>query len=328
MTGDFFAPGSSGMAQPTRKKYISLTIALGLVTFLVASIFGYYVGFVGDTKTQESRTKTEQDVEDKLDQEEKPFTGTIDYDRSEPENWTVVLDRTLTAAEQKQLSAMIPYTSGSMRKARAFLTSLGGRTLRFPTTLENNPTAFNNVGTDSTAFTMNLFSKRNTQLSIIDMKAGDISCREPSAKSVFVFPPQGEASYTGILYDLTQPDFAPLITDPGKDQARPYFSRKRMDLGGGESPGGFRIEAVTRGKTCTWDIKARYRDANQQTGEVTLKDGKKPFVAEASPARPQQLWYVDMSAPTGQNWVPCHEKPENVSCRAWWEEHTPATAER
>lgn len=51
-----------------------------------------------------------------------------------------------------------------------------------------------------------------------------------------MLPPQGGFSYDGIRIDLTEADPVPLITDPGEDLGRPFFSERRIDSGDGQSP--------------------------------------------------------------------------------------------
>lgn len=308
-------PGAANLPPRKRGKAVGLYLALGFFAFVGGAVLSYLLGWGGDTVTQKPRTANEQKAAETLDQEETPFTVAIEYDHSPPDIWTVVLDRTLTEEEQREFSML-----SGWEEVRQYLTSLGGRTLRYPPLFEASSLPHKLWGTDSTVFTMNLFSKRDAQLSIVDMQAVNVSCQEPTAKAVFVAPPQGGAAYDGILYDLARPGFGPIITDE-EHQGEHYFSRRKIDLGGGESPGGLRVEALTRGKSCTWEIEARYHDAYQNTGSLMLKDGKKPFYAEAAPARPQQLWVFNAGAQAGeQPWVPCHTEVDDLNCESWLEQ--------
>ncbi|MFH0244599.1 hypothetical protein ACGRHY_19790 [Streptomyces sp. HK10] len=287
-------------------------MALSLILFIGAAVVGYAIGYVGDSQTQQDRTANEKRAEEVEDRKEEPFTATVEYDDSPPEVWKIVLDRTLTEAEQKRLSAF-----RVSEEARKYLTSLGGRTIRYTSLLNSDPMDLvPQAGGNSTVFKMNLFSKRDTQLSITDLKAVDVSCREPTAKAVIVFPPQGGAAYEGILYNLAKPDLGPIITDE-KYQGEHYFSRRKINLGGGESPGGLRVEAVTQRQSCTWELEAHYRDAYQNFGTVRLRHGDKPFYAEGIPARPQQLWYMNIGAQAGEDmWLSCGDDTEDPFCQS------------
>ncbi|WP_326719600.1 hypothetical protein OHT59_08865 [Streptomyces sp. NBC_00243] len=301
-------PGLKGLAR--RKKAQVVGIVLGAA--VVGGLCGLLAGFVFETETAKPRVKAEQEAEDALDAEEDPFTSTVDYDYSMPENWKIVLDRPLTENEQDRLTSI----HGDLIQVWDYMHSLGGRVLRYPSVLQQAPPgAYDPTGADSTIFNMNLFSNRKSNLSIVDMRAADVTCREPTARTVVVAPPQGEASYAGILYDLTKKNFAPIATDEGSNQGQPYFSRRKIDLGNSESPGGLHVEAYVRDKTCEWKIKAKYRDANQKSGEVTLQDGTKPLVAEAAPTNPEQLWFITVT--NGWSWLDCRKVSEDPYCLSW-----------
>ncbi|ORT53985.1 hypothetical protein BKD26_36950 [Streptomyces sp. CB03238] len=146
----------------------------------------------------------------------------------------------------------------------------------------------------------------------------NISCTEPTARTVVTISGQGQALYPGVVVDLVSDDAMLYIADEGPDRGQPYFTRRRIDLGGGLEPGGLRVEALVSDQSCKWEIRARYRDAQQNAGEVTLRDGDKPFFAEAVPDDPEQYWQSNDhtvvargSAPT---FLPCHEMPDEPIC--------------
>ncbi|WP_128978586.1 hypothetical protein [Streptomyces roseicoloratus] len=301
-----------GTAHLTPRKRLK-AVAWFLAGAAVLGALAYGGSFVLDRLTQPSRAEQDQRTQEDLDRAEAPFTAGVDYDDTPPGPWKVVLDRPLTAAEQRRIAAM-----RDPGAAREYLTSLGGRTLRFPAAFERRTDlAMTYYPRDATVLHVNLFSKRQTQLTITAMEAVNVSCRPPTARTVLVLPPQGGAAYDGVLFDLGKPGAVPIITDEGDDQGRPYFGPRKIDLGDGASPGGLRVEAVAKGESCTWEIKAKYRDAYQSFGSVILKDGTKPFFAEAAPDRPEQLWYWEASRPNGQQWVPCHRKPAESVCDEW-----------
>ncbi|MFF6776221.1 hypothetical protein ACFY8W_22020 [Streptomyces sp. NPDC012637] len=304
-------PNTLHLPAAKRRRTIGVRVAVGVGLAVVAAV----AATSWQVMSQPAVTKSEQEAQDALDKQEAPFTVGVDYDQTPPQGWKVALDRLLTEAERQGLAAR-----RDPEKARAYLLSLGGRTIRYPSGFEDRTDlAMKYTGADATALHLNLFSKRQAQLTITSMEAVDVSCHAPTAKTVVVWQSQGGAAYEGVLFDLTTPGATPVITDEGDDQGAPYFGVRKIDLGGGASPGGLRVEALTRGRSCTWEIKAKYRDAYQGFGTVTLKDGEKPFAAEATPARPEQLWIMDASKPDAEQWVPCHDRPEDTSCRAWRE---------
>jgi hypothetical protein len=291
-------------------------VTISVITFVLTLVGGYLF----DRSTADSRVKDEKDAEQSLDQAEQPFTAAAMYDESGIDNWKLALDRPLTAAEQNKLTSLRPSADGDFTEAWRYLRSLGGRILRYPSLLNAGPPeGYGSLGAESTIFKLNLFSNRDSNLSIVDMRPSDVTCHEPSAKTVVAFPPQGGAAYEGILYNLMDKDFGPIITDEGDDQGQPYFSRRKIDLGNGESPGGLRVEALVRAKTCEWKIQATYQDAygGSEKHVVTIQNGKKPFVAEAVPDDPDQLFLYDAGAAHGPGWVDCDKVTDNASCVAW-----------
>ncbi|MFJ3904604.1 hypothetical protein [Streptomyces sp. NPDC090025] len=315
---DHVVPGTRDLPSRKRWKVVATTLSLVAALGLVGIYANYAVPKWLDESAKPSDAATDQRIQDDLDKEETAFTAAVDYDRSPPETWRVVLDRPLTAPEQRRLGTL----DGDAEAARGYLTSLGGRTLRHPSSFDDRADLMPRfTGTDATVFLMNLFSRRQSKLTVLSMEAVDVSCRTPTARTVVDLPPQGGAAYEGVLFDLSTPAAPPIVTDAGPLQGQPHFAHRKIDLGGGESPGGLRVEAVTRAKTCDWAIEAKYRDEYQGFGALVLKDGDKPFVAEGTPLKPEQLWVRDSSEPRGRQWLPCHERPAESACAAWYEGH-------
>ncbi|MFD8922331.1 hypothetical protein ACFV0Y_31595 [Streptomyces sp. NPDC059569] len=318
-----FLPGTEGLGGG-RCTLLVYTAAVAVTAVLLAGA-AYLLSFGLDLFTTPQRVRAEQNEGDRLDEQKPPFTAGIAYAPA-PSLWKIVLDRTLSPAEVRRLESIAKGGDFS-EDAWEFLRPLGGRIVRFPTTLkltgppppDYDPQEFH--PSDATMFTMNLLSERTSQLSIVGMKPVDVSCHAPTAKTVVAYPPQGEQVYAGARFDLTDDGAEPIITDEGNDVGEPYFARKKIDLGGGLEPGGLRVEALVLDKSCEWRIKARYQEANGQTGEVVVGDGKKPFFAEATPSKPEHLWITDFSQPVNPL-VACHKHPENLMCAAIMDKRT------
>ncbi|NYH55271.1 hypothetical protein HNR06_004860 [Nocardiopsis arvandica] len=285
------------------------------MALLLFSLAGYAGGYVYDRWSTESLTREERAAETEIDQEKEPFTSSVTYDTSVPHNFKIVLDRPLTPEEGETLQAT------PVEAVWDFLRPLGGRLIRYPASMNPaSPDGWTWHGTsippDATVFTMNLLSTRTSQLSIVGMTPVNISCAESTAATVVEFSPQGEASYPGVVVDLREEDPTPYISDEGPDQGLPYFGHRRIDLGGGLEPGGLRVEALVHGQSCEWEIRARYRDARDNTDEVVLRDGDRPFFAEALPDRPQQYWVWGhgFGDSEGNPFLPCHEMPDEAGC--------------
>ncbi|MFE3742220.1 hypothetical protein [Streptomyces sp. NPDC059134] len=309
-----FLPGTEGLGG---RRTLLVYVAAVVVTGALLAGAGYLLSFGLDLFTTPQRVQAEQNGDDRLDEQKPPFTAGVAYAPA-PHLWRIVLDRPLSPAEARRL-ASIAKGGDFSKDAWEYLRPLGGRIVRYPTTLmrtgppppDYDPQAIR--PSDSTVFTMNLLSERKSQLSIVGMKAVDVSCHTPTAKTVVAYPPQGEQVYAGVRFDLTDDGSEPIITDAGSDVGEPYFARKKIDLGGGLEPGGLRVEALVHDTSCEWRIEARYQEANGQTGEVVLGDGKKPFFAEATPTEPEQFWIMDFSR-LADPLVACHQHPENPTC--------------
>ncbi|UED87516.1 hypothetical protein [Streptomyces profundus] len=315
MLGDRYLPEGRGASRRTRRAALAIVVALGLL----AGLGGLAVILWFERWSTGSRIGTEKEAERRLDQEKEPFTHSIAYDTSVPYEFKVVLDRPLTPEEQATLQAT-PYD-----EVWEYLRPLGGRLIRYPVaTIPLPPGQSDPRGpADGTTFTMTLLSERSSQLSIVDMTPVNISCHAPTGRTVVDVPPQGEAFYPGVVVDLEAADPTLFIFDDGPDQGQPYFSRRRVDVGGGLEPGGLRVEALVRDQSCAWELRARYRDAGGDSDEMILRDGDQPFFAEAAPDRPEQYWLaspvvaglpLDEEVPAFQ---PCHEMPDDESCPFW-----------
>ncbi|MEE2051334.1 hypothetical protein [Nocardiopsis tropica] len=279
---------------------------------LIATVGGVAGTYAYDLWSAEARMREERAAQTSLDQENAPFTNSVSYDTSAEEPFQVVLDRPLTTDEAGEMEAL------DNADALVFLEGLGGRMIPDAYTGQGitplggwswgePPT---NIQIGSAVFTMTVMSARNSQVSIVDMTPVNVSCTEPAATTVVEFPSAGEAVYPGVIVDITHDDPTLLVLDEGTDQGQPYFSRRRIDLGGGLEPGGLRVHAVTAAQTCEWEIQARYVDARQNSGEVVLRNGDEPFLVEAAPQRPEQHWIL----PPGPGIMACHETPYEPGC--------------
>lgn len=291
-----------------------LVIAAGL---LATTLLTQVVTYVYDTVFATDRARAEDAAQDAVNGEKPPFTATADADVSalDGDDWTIVLDRTLTPAEQRSLQAVEVGATGYGRNVWRILGPLGARVIGTTPHLDEGRDGVVSPRTGpTTQFRLNLFSDRTSQLSITGMEAVDLRCRPSTARFVLRHPSQGEATYPGVHFDLRGPAATPVITDEGDDQGQRYFDRRRIDLGGGSDPGGLRIAATVDTESCDWAVKATYRDASGARGEVVIRDGDKPFRAEAPPSAPEQF-YLARFAP--YRLTPCHEPAytEDSLCR-------------
>ncbi|MDX3077496.1 hypothetical protein [Streptomyces sp. MI02-7b] len=290
-----------------RRRTLIVTLALCVVTAAMGWASDYFS--VGPFASAEHEAQKENDAT------ESPFIVSMRPEKSEPRAWALVLDRELSAPEARKMTS-----SKDSSAAFSYLTSLGGRALAYAPLLENAPKRYQDRqitdGTEFAAvFKLNILSVRDKAVVIDDWEVVDARCEPSTAKTVVAFPPQGGAAYEGIRLHIPPRADEPVLTDDADGQGEPYFSTRRMEVGGGQPSGGLRVEAIaSAGRSCTWGIKVHYVDAYQNDGYVRLKDGKGgPLVlhAESVPRNPRQKW-VSGSVP----WTACHEEPQEPMCDA------------
>ncbi|MGC4748713.1 hypothetical protein ACLQ28_24115 [Micromonospora sp. DT201] len=258
-----------------------------------------------------STVAKENDSQKKVDASELPFTVSVQPERGEPESWTMVLDRELTADEtQKMQDSSSPFS---------YLRSLGGHPLGYASFLNNAPQRYMDQQTSSgrmaniDTFKIAFLSTRAYPVMIDDWKVVDLTCVKSSRKTVVSRPSQGGAAYEGISLHLPPRADEPVLTDDTEGQGKPYFDSRFIEVGGGQSVGALRVEAIApAGQSCEWGIEVHYTDAHHQDDYVQLKDGDgNPLRihTESAPANPRQKW-VFGSVP----WTPCHLNPQGNQC--------------
>ncbi|MEV1314622.1 hypothetical protein AB0J14_00905 [Micromonospora arborensis] len=253
----------------------------------------------------------ENDSQKKDDASQSPFTVSVQPERGEPESWTMVLDRELTADEtQKMQDSSSPFS---------YLRDLGGHPLEYASFLNNAPQRYMEQQTASgrmentDTFKLNFLSTRAYPVMIDDWKVVDLTCVQSTRKTVVSRPSQGGAAYEGISLHLPPRADEPVLTDDTEGQGKPYFDSRYIEVGGGQSSGALRVEAIAPpGQSCEWGIEVHYTDAHHQDEYVQLKDGDGSPLrihTESAPENPRQKW-VFGSVP----WTPCHLNPRGNLC--------------
>ncbi|MFI1293933.1 hypothetical protein ACH4VM_36875 [Streptomyces sp. NPDC020792] len=300
-------PGASRRKKTWWAVLLSLRTGLAfLCGTLVAALIAYWLSGWDIPK--------QNDKQKEYDASQAPFTVSVRPEKGDPrQEWVMVLDRELTAAETRKLTSS---TDGPT--AFSYLKALGGHPLEYPAMLEHAPEQYlkrmSHDGTElSDTFKMSVLSTRASAVVIDDWKVTDVLCRPSTAKTVVAHPPQGEAVYQGIRLHVPPWVGEPVLTDDTEGQGEPYFDTHYIEVGGGQSSGGLRVEAIApRGQSCEWGIKVHYVDAYQREHWIQLKDGKgKPLRirTESVPLHPRQKWFFG-SIP----WTPCHLKPKDIAC--------------
>jgi hypothetical protein len=262
------------------------------------------------------RTVTKQsDSQKEYDASQLPFVTSTHPETTEPEFWAMVLDRELTDQEVGVLTAKQDSTS-----AFAYLQSLGGHPLGHAAPLENAPPQYREQNLNGRiefmdTLKVSFLSTRSHSVIIDDWKAVDVTCTTSAATTVVAYPPQGGEPYQGIRLHLPPRPNEPVLTDDAEGQGEPYFKNRYIEVGGGQSAGALRVEAIApRGQTCEWGVEVHYVDAHQKEDRVVLKDrsGNPLRLRTTSiPAQPTQKW-VFGAVP----WTACHENPQEAMCDA------------
>ncbi|WP_229706436.1 hypothetical protein, partial [Micromonospora sonchi] len=266
---------------------------------------------ITDILTASRRVAAEEDARQQNDRSRKPFAAAIRYDEDVAPSFRVILDRPLTEGEQEILQSTRPEALWD------FMEPLGARRVWYPSAGSSYmPGDYRSTAQDATVFTMNIVSDRTAQMSIVDMRAVNVVCQASTAQTVVDFAPDSQGEYEGVSFDLAADKPVPYMSDSDEPEkyGRRYFNERKIDLGGGMSPGGLRVEALVEDKSCAWEIEATYHDSTEEGGgTLILNDGGKPFFAEARPRNPAQYWMY-ISAPLPTQPFPCHRAPTVSSC--------------
>jgi hypothetical protein len=297
---------ASGGSWRRRAVVLLAVAAISLVAAFRDAMVDYFM-----TKPNVTR---ENDANTEYDASKLPFTVSVLPEKGDPrQQWVMVLDRELTASETRKLTS-----SHDSSVTFSYLKSLGGRLLEYPSVLEHAPKQYTqHMSTGRTelsdTFKMTVLSTRAAAVVIDNWKVTDVVCRKSTAKTVVAYPPQGGAVYQGIQLHVPPQADEPVLTDDTDGQGEPYFDTHYIEVGGGQSSGGLRVEAIApRGQSCEWGIKVHYVDAYQKAQWLQLKDRKgQPLRlrTESVPLHPRQEWFFG-SIP----WTPCHLKPKEPAC--------------
>lgn len=297
------APGSS------RRRQVVTLLVVAVMTFVAVfrdTLVEYF--------TIERNVVEENDSNKKYDASQPPFTVTVRPETSEPPEWAMVLDRTLTADEVRTM------TSPDNPDVFSYLKSLGGRPLAYVPLLEHAPKRYTEEHASSgrmefsDTVKMTVLSTRQYEVTVNDWKVTDLTCRRSTAKTVVARPSQGGVAYQGIRLHLPPRADEPVRTDDAENQGKPYFATDHIAVGGGQTSGALRAEVIAPpGQSCEWGLKLHYNDNYVPAGRwVQVKDDKgEPLRirTESVPADPRQSW-VFGAVP----WTPCHDKPEGNLC--------------
>lgn len=302
---EFFgvAPGAS---RRRRVLWLLVVVVVGLGVVFRDTLIDYLMIKLNVTRENEANTE--------YDASKLPFTVSVQPEKGDPrQEWVMVLDRELTAAETRKLTS-----SRDSSAAFSYLRALGGHLLSFPSVLEHAPKGYplpspNGRMELSDTFKMSVLSTRAAAVVIDDWKVTDVACRKSTAQAVVAYPPQGGAAYQGIRLHVPPRADEPVLTDDTDGQGEPYFDTHYIEVGGGQPSGGLRVEAIAPpGQSCEWGIKVHYVDAYQKGQWLQLEDRKgKPLRlrTESVPLNPRQKWFFG-SIP----WTPCHLKPKDPTC--------------
>ncbi|MGV9559409.1 hypothetical protein [Streptomyces sp. NPDC003522] len=297
------APGSS------RRRQVVTLLVVAVMTFVAVfrdTLVEYF--------TIERNVVEENDSHKKYDASQPPFTVTVRPETSEPTEWAMVLDRTLTADEVRTM------TSPDNPDVFSYLRSLGGRPLAYVPLLEHAPKRYTEEQAAggrmefSDTVKMTVLSTRQYEVSVNDWKVTDLVCRKSTAQAVIGRPPQGGAPYQGIRLHLPPRADEPVRTDDAENQGEAYFATDHIGVGGGQPSGALRAEVIAPpGQSCEWGLKLHYNDNYVPEGRwVQLKDDKgEPLRirTESVPEDPRQSWIFG-----AMPWTSCHDEPEEEHC--------------
>jgi hypothetical protein len=310
---DHLLPEAHGLRGKKRVRVFVLRVLAGFTALLLALFVENRFGLLWT----ESSIQAEAEAQERLDLEGPAFSSQVTEAVFEPgiTPYDFVFDRRLTRAEQQRLTAFVPKEHGELRD---YLLSIGGRMIEYPSECCLSPTGVASGGGRATVFNLHLLTDRQAPLTINDLRANILQCRPSKAVTVVQVPPQGGGSYMGIRFDLTAENPVARINDISDQQGEPFFRHNVINLGNGAEPGNLRVESVTGGKSCKWEILAEYTDRNG-SHDQTIRNGREPFFTEALPQNPEQHWILIAGGPTGSAWLECVSRNYPSDQAAWCE---------
>ncbi|MFD4140253.1 hypothetical protein [Streptomyces sp. NPDC058572] len=259
---------------------------------MIVALLGWFFTYGLDYISVEQTTRRTKEVEESVDREGDPFTPSIREDR-EAIHFAYILDKPLSLAEKKEF--LLKEDSDGITKAVAELVaSHKGQGLEMPGLPESD--GYTNT------WIMDFFSDRAAGLTITALRAKKLNCTPAAAKAVLLIHPEGGGAYDGMHFDLSKPE-VPVSLAPGPGMGKPYFSRKKIDLGNGATPGGLYAEVSSGIDDCEFIFEAEYRDAK---GVYTreIENGQEKFKVRGIPANPGQVFAVTL-----EKVVDCGSRP-------------------
>ncbi|GHJ35547.1 hypothetical protein Sm713_11560 [Streptomyces sp. TS71-3] len=241
-----------------------------------ATVYGIATDYISLPWT----ARHEASVQHSIDQKEPPFTARVRYEQDMPIDSIYLYDHTLSEAQKKTITTGFTHRQDPRAWQRADALLHGPDVHIVDESWRGRAKVYS--GAENTVY-VDIYSDRESQLSIVDMHARKVHCRPAAAKAVVYAVSEGGGPRDGVFFDLNKDSASPLVIDGD----RPYFKDHTINLGKNTTPGALRIEAAIRDQDCQWVIDATYSDS-KGTYKSVIKDGKKPFFTPAVPDHPQQ----------------------------------------
>ncbi|MEU0899113.1 hypothetical protein [Streptomyces massasporeus] len=233
----------------------------------------------------EQSTRHAKEVEENIDREGAAFTTSV---REDPDAvyLAYILDQPLTREEKKEF--LRKDGDAAIREMDSLAASHGGRGLQMPGLRESDGY--------TTGWLIDFFSDRAASLAVTGLRGKEMECKPAAAKAVILLRPEGGGGYDGVHFNLSAPE-VPISMNPGTDMGKPYFSRRKIDLGNGATPGGLYVEVSSGVNDCKLVFEAEYRDA-KGVKKQGVRNGKGEFEVRGIPAQPDQLFVVTLDSVT------------------------------
>ncbi|MFI6877273.1 hypothetical protein ACIBL6_27910 [Streptomyces sp. NPDC050400] len=281
-------PGFAVTDRRGRWKIVTLMVVLALVTTLTTS----YIQFNFNLLTMRATTRAADAAGQAVEDGKAPFTTAVspasDVNSAVRINrldvrW-VVFTAPLTAEEQNRIVAR---PLGMDWTVEQFLRMLDGFSHK-PVLVYagRNMAAPTDRGRADVVYDMTLQSARSQAVSVRGMDAVDVRCSPSTAPTVISLPPEGEELIEDVAVDLgTGGHEAPLLRQSDDDPG-PYFARRYVELGNGQTSWAAHLDVLTGTEQCGWAFRVSYVNAGQRRTRTVRDDA---FHTPGLPATPQQL---------------------------------------
>ncbi|MFF3706769.1 hypothetical protein [Streptomyces phaeochromogenes] len=236
-----------------------VTLAIFVVGTAIATVIALKTGNI--PFLAEQNAQAQDSASDKVDASKPPFNVTVTpaYGEQNPgTSWEI--DRRLTPAEEAELRT-IPASIDSADRVWKFVRKAGGR----------------RTDGDANGYRFQFTSERQAAVSITDFYAKAGKCWPSRAKTYISLEQGGWTGWEEAYFDLdSKRSFIPLLQGTTQDSRAGLPLKKKISLGGNETPADLKVLPSSTTQSCNWSLELVYNVAPdpESKKQTVSKDAK------------------------------------------------------